>query len=60
MRQGEANVTEDLAGSPALVYEEFMFDPAEFSVELATKLRTLCTARLGPVRAYRLREGTDD
>uniref|UniRef100_M4BBH2 Uncharacterized protein n=1 Tax=Hyaloperonospora arabidopsidis (strain Emoy2) TaxID=559515 RepID=M4BBH2_HYAAE len=37
-----------------------MFDPAEFSVELATKLRTLCTARLGPVRAHRLREGMDD
>uniref|UniRef100_M4BMV8 Uncharacterized protein n=1 Tax=Hyaloperonospora arabidopsidis (strain Emoy2) TaxID=559515 RepID=M4BMV8_HYAAE len=55
VRRGSTNVTEGLAGSPPLVYEEFMFDPAEFSVEVATKLRTLCTARFGPVRAHRLR-----
>ena len=37
-----------------------MFDPAKYSIAEATKLKDICTARLGPARAHRLREGTDD
>uniref|UniRef100_A0AAV1TQW4 LAGLIDADG endonuclease n=1 Tax=Peronospora matthiolae TaxID=2874970 RepID=A0AAV1TQW4_9STRA len=44
----------------SITYEDFMFDPAKFSLEDSITLKAICVARLGNTGFQRLREGSDD
>uniref|UniRef100_A0AAV1TWG6 CCHC-type domain-containing protein n=1 Tax=Peronospora matthiolae TaxID=2874970 RepID=A0AAV1TWG6_9STRA len=60
VQTGSSAAPASTTGKQRPVFDDFMFDPAHFSVEETTTLRAICATRLNLTGTQRLREGTDD
>ena len=48
------------SGATGATFDDFMFNPAKFSTEEITRLRSLCMASSGVAHRHHIRDGTDD
>ena len=60
LRTGGSKAMNIVASRIISVFEDYMFDPAQFSVEQTTLLRSICSVGLNLASAHRLRKGTED
>uniref|UniRef100_A0AAV1TMW8 CCHC-type domain-containing protein n=1 Tax=Peronospora matthiolae TaxID=2874970 RepID=A0AAV1TMW8_9STRA len=60
VRAGNTARQMDGENKGSITYEDFMFDPAKFSLEDSITLKAICVARLGNTGFQRLGEGSDD